>query len=622
MLTRKISSFYTINKSKKVLKQMLRLYRQKEKTLDTEGKERIQTLLTNLQTAILQKNSDAVSRMAKQLEETSRRLMPKSLFDKTRDFVLSILFALTVAIVIRQMWFEFYTIPSGSMRPTLKEGDYLAVSKTNHGINTPLRSGHFYFDPSLVQRGSIVIWTGENMDMPDDSTMYFYVIPGKKQYIKRLIGKPGDTLYFYGGQIYGVSANGEDLKELRDPDYFQTLEHIPFIRFEGKVEADSSPVQGLFPSVTLYQMSKPVAKLSVNAIGQVQGEMIAQKGHPRMKSYADLWGFKNYGMTRLLSAAQVEQIHPGALKELEPGTLYLEIQHHPSIQGAQILRDEMGRVRPGLGLSASLLPLKQEHLSALMKTMNTARFQVKNGKASAYGSASSPYSPQLASIPDGAYEFINGTGYEIGFGGVAHELAQNHPLLRQDPAHIQALYNLGIEWRTYFEPAPHSPQPSRYAYFNNGDLYTMGGPILLKGDPLLTLFLKREYQKQSMSTSVKPYHPFDDEEPPLTSDGSIDAEFIKQYGVTIPEKMYLVLGDNHAMSADSRLFGFVPQDNLRGGAGPILWPPGKRWGTLPQAIAPHLTLPNLTVWGLALIIGLGSYVYIQRKHFRPFKFDQ
>src|SRR5581483_10917405 len=197
----------------------VRLYQQKQKILDPLAKSRIEWLLTELQAAILQKRAEEAKTLAKQIDQESLTLMPRSAKDKILGFIGSLALALFVAILIRQMWFEFYSIPTGSMRPTLKEGDYLVVSKTDYGINTPFRSGHFYLDPTLIERGSIVVWNGENMDMPDDSTMYFYVIPGKKQYIKRLIGKPGDTLYFYGGKIYGIDADGHDLKQLRDAPY-------------------------------------------------------------------------------------------------------------------------------------------------------------------------------------------------------------------------------------------------------------------------------------------------------------------------------------------------------------------------------------------------------------------
>ena len=617
----KIKSLRSLNKSKKVLRHIFKLYRKKERTLDAGGKEQIQNLLSGLQAAILQKNSAHARKMAQELEQRSRHLMPRSRWDKTRDFIGSIGFALFVALIIRQMWFEPYTIPSGSMRPTLKEGDYLVVSKTDYGINTPFRSGHFYFDPALVERGSIVVFTGENMDMPNDDTMYFYIIPGKKQYVKRLIAKPGDTLYFYGGQIYGINSRGRELIELRDDNYFKNLEHIPFIRFEGKAEA----AQTGDLSTILYQMNQPVAKLAVNPIGTVKGEVITQKGHPPLSHYSDLWGFKHLAMTRLLTETQAKQLTKEfSTASVGSGVLYLEIHHHPSLQNAQVIRDELGRMRPGLNHTVSLLPLSQEHLDALMNQMTTCRFEVKNGRAYRVGFSDSNemYAPQLPTVPDGVYEFQNGIASRVFWSGISKQLPSDHPLLSRDLAHVQLLYNLGFEWHTYFQPSAYAPLPSRYAYFRNGDLYLMGGPVVKKGDPLLTLFFQREYQKQSMSTSVRPYLPFDDAGPPLTKEGKIDIEFVKKYGLTIPDKMYLALGDNHAMSGDSRLFGFVPQDNLRGGVSFLFWPPGERWSRLPQATTLHLTIPNLTVWALALTIFLISYLYFRRKYFSPFRFDK
>jgi signal peptidase I len=614
MLAKAIKTLYTLNRAKKLLRQTSRLYRQKEKKLDPVSKERIAPLLSGLERAISQRDSEVSTRIAQQLQALASALMPQTVWDRVRNFTGSLFIALVAAIAIRQMWFEFYTIPTGSMRPTLKEGDYLVVSKTAYGINTPLRSGHFYFDPALVQRGSIVVWTGENMDMPNDSTMHFYLIPGKKQYIKRLIGKPGDTLYFYGGKIYGVSAHGADLKELREADFAQTLEHVPFIRFDGKVEPLTTPPQAqeVFSSVLLYQMGLPVAKLSLLPTGHTVGDLLGQKKTVGSSHYSDLWGFGNYGMARLLTPSQLEQLHPGAAKDLEPAPLYMEIKHHPSLQGVQLLRDDQGRLRPGLSLSTSLLPLQNNHLTRLLQQMTTSRFTVMNGWAFAYGSAQNSYSPRLSSVPDGTYEFQAGKLYKIRWGKIAEELDRSHPLYNATPEQIQLLYNLGIEWQTYFQPAPRTPLPSRYVYFRDGDLYAMGGPIVSKGDPALTLFLNREYQKQSISTSVRPYLPFDDATPPLNPDGSLDVEFVKQNGVTVPEKMYLVLGDNHAMSADSRLFGFVPQSNLRGVAGPLFWPPSDRWRTPRQPSLPLATLPNLAVWSLAALVGSACY-YSNRK---------
>ena len=250
----------------------------------------------------------------------------------------------------------------------------------------------------------------------------------------------------------------------------------------------------------------------------------------------------------------------------------------------------------------------------------------ENGRAFRLGfqSRDSYYShffPKL-DIPDGTYEVQNGKGYRVLWGGITQELPANHPLYSRAPEHIQLLYNLGMEFLTHYEPG-HSSRllPSRYAYFRNQELYLLGTPILTKEDPALILFLKREYEKQSISTSVHPYIPFDYPGAPLTEEGKIDVSFIRKYGVTVPEKMYLALGDNHAMSADSRQFGFVPQDNLKGGVSFLFSPPGPRWGRLPQPLHSHLIFPNLFVLTTACCIAVASSLYAKRRLEKPLRFS-
>lgn len=622
-MLKKVAAYYTLNKSHRVLRQNYKLYRRKAASLPSEKKERIQSLLSNLQTAVAQKNPEIADRLARSLEEAARSLMPKTLWDKARDFTGQILFALVIAIAIRQTWFEFYTIPSGSARPTLKEADLLLVSKTDYGINTLTPNGHLYFDPSLVERGSIVILSGKDMDIYDVDTKYFYVIPGKKQFVKRLIGKPGDSLYFYGGQIFGVSANGNDLTELRNTPWFLDLEHIPFIRFNGKVETPNA-FMGVFPTSVFYQMNEPVASLSMQPHGGIKGEIL----YPRssgIKNYYDLWGIKNFAMSRLLTAEEAKILHPTLFDGIDPAPLYLELSHHPSFLGAKLEKDEYGRMRPSFALSTSLLPISEEKAKNLMEQMYTCRFHVKDGIATRYGASFEPkaFLPRLTNVPDGTYEIINGKGYRVHFLGVTTELKPGHPLLSKDPAHVQQVYNLGIEVDTRFSPSFKKDRftPSRYTYFAHGDLYLMGTPIFFKKDPALVQFLQKEYQKQAASTSGAPYIPFDDAGAPMKSDGTIDAEFIRKFGVTVPEGMYLVLGDNHAMSGDSRQFGFVPQKNLRGGASLLLWPPGPRWGRLPQPPTNHFTLPNVVILSIFLLGAAGTTFYLRRKYTKPFHFE-
>lgn len=626
MIIKKISELFILRKAKRSLRQAYRLYQRKKKRLDQSSKERLQSIFLNLQTAIIQKNAPLAAQMARELEENSQKLMPKTIYNKTRDFLGALTFALLVAIVIRTMWFELYTIPTGSMRPTLKEGDFLVVSKTKYGMNIPLSTSHFYFDPSLVKRGSVFVFTGKDMDITDADTVYFYLFPGKKQFVKRLIGKPGDTIYFYGGELYGINAQGRELLDLRDPSWFKTLEHIPFIRFDGKVETTKTSQSGLFSSTTFYQMNQPIAQLSLNSQGTISGEILPVGGKKPLPSYSDLWGFKNFAMARLLTSSEVHQIHPGSLSNLNTGVLYLELTHHPSLHGAHLIRDEHNQLRPDLGSSVSLLPLTQKNIETIAEHMLTCRFIVDKGIAYRYGMnpknpSSLSYLPRLPDVPDGTYEIQNGKAYKILSGGITKELPADHPLYRKDPERVQLLYNLGIEFITYYSPSKNSrAYPSRYAYFRHNDLYLLGAPVIKKEEPELTLFLNREYQKQSLAKAGQPYVPFDDPGPPLLEDGTIDVAFLRKYGLSIPDKMYLALGDNHAMSADSRQFGFVPENNIRGGVSFLFWPPGSRWGFIFQPTFPYLTFPNLFIWISAISIALASYIYFKRKFNKPLKF--
>lgn len=616
-----IGPFFSLRKSRKTFRFVHRHYQRKKQTLDEYTKESIQGYLTALREAILQKDNLAAKKMAKELEAASLRLMPKTSFDKTRDFLGGLAFALIIAVLIRTTWFELYTIPSGSMRPTLKEEDYLVVSKTDYGINVPLQVKHFHFDPDLVQRGSIIVFNGANMDIQDADTVYFYLFPGKKQFVKRLIGKPGDTIYFYGGDIYGVDQAGNELLTLRESEWFKNLEHIPFIRFNGKVQTPIGAKNGFFSKALFSQMNIPVAKLEIAPNGKLLGEVIPQRGKSGPDSYADLLGMKHFAMARLLTKAEAHKIHPFA--NLEEGLLYLELTHHPKLQGAELSRDEYNRLRPELSLSHSIIPLQSKHLENLSKSMTTCRFTVKDGLAWRLGwnpKGMERYLPKLPGVPNGTYEIQNGKVYALPLpkvpllgvftNGVTKEVAPDHPLYSQDPKMIHTLYNLGIEFLNHYLPKTKQQPavPSRYAYFKNGDLHLLGSPILSQGDSTLEKFIQNEMQKASLT-----YEPFIDL-------GAPTIEEIQKNGITVPEKMYLALGDNHAMSADSREFGFVPEDNLKGGVSFLFAPIGERLGKAAQPQKKHMTFPNLTVIALFSLAAIASTLYSRRKLKKPLKF--
>jgi signal peptidase I len=131
--------------------------------------------------------------------------------NKTSDGVVetikTLVYAIAIAIVIRTFLYEPFNIPSGSMVPTLLVGDYLFVSKFSYGYSRyslpfglPLISGRVFFHEPA--RGDVIVFKYPR----DPST----------DYIKRLIGLPGDKIQVLGGVVY---INGTPVKLQRAESY-------------------------------------------------------------------------------------------------------------------------------------------------------------------------------------------------------------------------------------------------------------------------------------------------------------------------------------------------------------------------------------------------------------------
>lgn len=577
--------------------------------------------------ALLDNNKAEANRYIKEIEAFSKANIKKSMVEYAFELVCALAFALIVATIVRQMWFEPYEIPTGSMRPTFREKDRLTVSKTAFGINVPLNTKHFYFDPNLVQRTSVLIFSGDNIPLPDTEGTYFWIFPAKKRYIKRLIGKPGDSIYFYGGLLYGVNKEGKPLPELTNSPWMKDLDHIPFLRFEGEI---TNQIHNQF---VFHQMNQQIGRFTIFQIGEGKGEVFNGKEwipdrptnepHKAIQTYSDFYGIGNFAMARLLTKEELAKQPNLDTSDLGEGVLYLELSHHPNLTYAwPLLYQTSIGIRGIMFTQRSVIPLQQSHLDTIMENLYTARFVVENGRAKRYDAESSTFnssSPLFPGVPDGTYEFYHGQADLIHWQGFPTRVAHDNPLYKRDPKNVQKLFNMGIEFDTNFQPNNANPNifPHRYAYFRNGDLYLMGMPIVKKEESVLKNFLEKEASKAKLSSNNRPYMPFKDYGAPVNGDGAYDVERIRTFGVTIPEKHYLVLGDNHAMSADSRVFGFVPESNIEGAPSLIIWPPGERIGHPVQKPYPFLNLPRGIIWGIALVVFLVWYWYYQRSRIKP-----
>jgi len=171
-----------------------------------------------------------------------------------RETVVVIIQALLIALVFRSFVFEPFSIPTASMQNTLAIGDYILASKYTYGYSRyslpitelPLHGRLF---GSAPQRGDIVV---------------FRPVPQNENYVKRVIGLPGDTIQMIEGRLY---INGEMVE--REP--------------VGRAE-DTDSMGASLPVVT-YRETLPngvsyiIQEISDNAQLDNTGEYVVPPGH-------------------------------------------------------------------------------------------------------------------------------------------------------------------------------------------------------------------------------------------------------------------------------------------------------------------------------------------------------
>lgn len=549
---------YSLRKCHRILKDGNRIYRRKWSDCEPAKLRQFEDLLQSLDRAILDKSRADAHENAVDLETFVNEHFAPSGWAKTKDLIIAITFALIIALLIRQVFMEHMHIPSGSMRPSFKEGDYLLVSKSRYGVNVPLQPAHLFFDPSLVNRMEPIVFSSDNLDVNNSDQRYFGFIPAKLQLIKRVVGRPGDTLWFYGGKIWGIDKEGRELTELREAPETAHLEYIPFLHYGDMLD---------------------VRKKSYQHMGiQLSADELRES-----------WGMGNYAMARLLTREQMLQAAGPTANRIANGTLYLELIHSPRFSYNRL---------PFISPQKSYLPLNQEQLSKIMRRMSTSRFWVhqervyrsKNGVGESARNAMS-----YPGLENGCYEIDRGRPLQIAWGNHAKRLPKDHTLVSHSPENIQRLFNTGIDLCCRCDPAQGGASfPARYAYFRDGGLCIFGETIVENDDPVLEEFLDWE---EWLEDTQKGYRAFVDRGAPVTSRGHIDHDYIAKHGLRVPEGHYLLLGDNHAVSRDSRIFGFVPEANLRGSPTGIIWPWNSRKGTHGPEASAWFTLPWLFTWG-------------------------
>ena len=107
--------------------------------------------------------------------------------------LILIFIALIIAVIIRSLFLQPFYIPSSSMEPNLLVGDRIFVSKYTYGYS----KHSFPFSPNIFN-GRIIF----NKPKKGDIVVFKTPVDNRTDYIKRLIGLPGDLIQFIDGDLY------------------------------------------------------------------------------------------------------------------------------------------------------------------------------------------------------------------------------------------------------------------------------------------------------------------------------------------------------------------------------------------------------------------------------------
>ena len=140
------------------------------------------------------------------------------------DWTAGLFPVILVVFLLRSFLFEPFKIPSGSMIPTLLVGDLILVNKFHYGVRLPVINKKI-IDNNAVQRGDVMVFR--------------YPVDPRQDYIKRVVGLPGDEVAYLNQQL---SINGQVLATVSKGEFFEadSLRYEP--QFSEKLGTDAHDI--------------------------------------------------------------------------------------------------------------------------------------------------------------------------------------------------------------------------------------------------------------------------------------------------------------------------------------------------------------------------------------------
>ncbi len=204
------------------MKEVRRLLGKHGGKLGKGAREKIEAGLASLDDAAGGEDSERIREIARPLDRLVTKHLGFARKSTFREYVESIGLAVLIALLLRAFVIEAFKIPSGSMIPTLRVGDHIFVNKFSYGLRLPFTKWWFW-ERGDPKRGDVVVFM-----FPEDES---------KDFIKRIVAIPGDTLELRRHELFVRDAAGNPVEIGRRvlPEHFTYEDKDPGA--SGTVEA-------------------------------------------------------------------------------------------------------------------------------------------------------------------------------------------------------------------------------------------------------------------------------------------------------------------------------------------------------------------------------------------------
>lgn len=181
-------------------KEARRILRKHRDRLDEGPRQAIEASVAGIDDATARGDLAALEAEAERLDELLETHAAFARKSALRETIENVSMAVVVALGLRACVYEPFQIPSGSMMPTLVPGDHIFVNKFVYGIQIPFTNMVLGADHRPVERGDVVVFR--------------YPLDESDDYIKRVIGLPGDVVEIRGRTIYVRRKGAEEFEPI------------------------------------------------------------------------------------------------------------------------------------------------------------------------------------------------------------------------------------------------------------------------------------------------------------------------------------------------------------------------------------------------------------------------